>query len=122
MFSESNLASEDFFGVDSAFFWFLYRLGYVKKGTAVLKPPLHFDGFGSMFLYKRWYRCHIALESFAADTGVIERRENLSSEEFHTKYDGKKPVRVISWCCFFIWKIKYASAVGNLIVQFFCRF
>lgn len=46
-----------------------------------------------MFLYKRWYRGHIALESFAADTGVIERRENLSLEEFRIKYDGKKPVR-----------------------------
>lgn len=46
-----------------------------------------------MFLYKRWYRGHIALESFAADTGIIERRENLSLEEFRIKYDGKKPVR-----------------------------
>ena len=46
-----------------------------------------------MFLYKRWYRCHIALESFAADSDAIERRENLSSEEFCSKYDGKKPVR-----------------------------
>lgn len=53
-------------------------------------------GFGSMFLYKRWYRCHIALESFTADKGVIERRANLSLEEFRTKYDGKKPVRFTS--------------------------
>lgn len=48
-----------------------------------------------MFLYKRWYRCNIALESFACDTGVIERRENLSLDEFRSTYDGKKPVRVI---------------------------
>ncbi|KAG0565056.1 hypothetical protein KC19_8G160000 [Ceratodon purpureus] len=72
----------------------LVKLGYVKKGTTVVKPPLRFDGFGSMFLYKRWYRCHIALEGFAADTGVIERRENLSPEEFRSKYDGKKPVLI----------------------------
>nr|XP_024381426.1 F-box protein At1g78280-like isoform X2 [Physcomitrium patens] len=70
------------------------RLGYVKAGTSVVKPPLRFDGFSSMFLYKRWYRCNIALESFACDTGVIERRENLSLDEFRSTYDGKKPVMI----------------------------
>lgn len=51
-------------------------------------------GFSSLFLYKRWYRCNIALQGFAVDTGVIDRRENLSLEEFRATYDGKKPVRL----------------------------
>ncbi|XP_024388879.1 lysine-specific demethylase JMJ21 isoform X3 [Physcomitrium patens] len=72
----------------------LIKLGYVEKGTRLVKPPMRFDGFSSMFLYKRWYRCNMALESFACDTGVIDRKKNLSLEEFRSKYDGKKPVLI----------------------------
>lgn len=61
---------------------------------------VNLTGFSSMFLYKRWYRCNMALESFACDTGVIDRKKNLSLEEFRSKYDGKKPVRLI---CLFIY-------------------
>ncbi|CAI5494213.1 unnamed protein product [Closterium sp. Naga37s-1] len=34
-----------------------------------LKEPLHFKDFQSMFLYRRWYRCHVKLEAFEGDTG-----------------------------------------------------
>ncbi len=56
-------------------------------------------GFSSLFLYRRWYRCHVVLDSFAMDKGVIDRREHLSLKDFQAFYDGKKPVRflVSSW-------------------------
>ncbi|CAK9871623.1 unnamed protein product [Sphagnum jensenii] len=72
----------------------LLKLGFVKKGTTTFKPPIHFDGFSSLFLYRRWYRCHVVLDSFAMDKGVIDRREHLSLKDFQAFYDGKKPVLV----------------------------
>ncbi|CAK9268959.1 unnamed protein product [Sphagnum jensenii] len=72
----------------------LLKLGFVKKGTTMFKPPMHFDGFSSLFLYRRWYRCHVVLDSFAMDKGVIDRREHLSLKDFQAFYDGKKPVLV----------------------------
>lgn len=54
--------------------------------------PLHFNGFSSLFLYKRLYRCHTTLSGFNFDDGNVERREDLSLEEFSQEYDGRKPV------------------------------
>ncbi|KNA15547.1 hypothetical protein SOVF_097330 [Spinacia oleracea] len=59
-----------------------------------LRKPLHFDGFYSLFLYKRWYRCFTSLGGFSVDNGNVERKNNLSMEDFLNKYDGKKPVLV----------------------------
>jgi hypothetical protein len=73
----------------------LLKMGFVKKGTTMFKPPMHFDGFSSLFLYRRWYRCHVVLDSFAMDQGVIDRREHLSLKDFQAFYDGKKPVRFL---------------------------
>ncbi|KAM7253241.1 hypothetical protein ACFE04_025859 [Oxalis oulophora] len=53
---------------------------------------LHFDGFSSMFLYKRFYRCHTSLNAFSFDDGNIERKIDLSVKEFSDNYDVKKPV------------------------------
>ncbi|CAI7793324.1 unnamed protein product [Closterium sp. NIES-54] len=58
-----------------------------------LKEPLHFKDFQSMFLYRRWYRCHVKLEAFEGDTGHVERRAALSPDEFRHSYDGRRPVR-----------------------------
>ncbi|CAI5464831.1 unnamed protein product [Closterium sp. Yama58-4] len=57
-----------------------------------LKEPLHFKDFQSMFLYRRWYRCHVKLEAFEGDTGHVERRAGLTPEEFRQSYDGRRPV------------------------------
>ncbi|KAL1344644.1 hypothetical protein HN51_018514 [Arachis hypogaea] len=54
--------------------------------------PLYFDGFNSLFLYRRLYRCHTTLESFHADDGNVERRKDLSLKDFYDQYDAKKPV------------------------------
>ncbi|KAJ4826712.1 hypothetical protein Tsubulata_028933 [Turnera subulata] len=54
--------------------------------------PLHFDGFSSLFLYRRLYRCHTSLDGFNFDVGNVERKKDLTLEEFHHHYDGKKPI------------------------------
>ncbi|KAL5992533.1 hypothetical protein ACLOJK_013452 [Asimina triloba] len=56
------------------------------------RKPRHFDGFNSLFLYRRWYRCFAGLSSFDFDKGVLERKKNLSIDEFVSEYDAKKPV------------------------------
>lgn len=63
----------------------------IHGNESPLRKPLHFDGFYSMFLYRRWYRCYTSLVEFSVDNGNVERKANLSVEDFH-EYDGKKPV------------------------------
>lgn len=73
----------------------LSRLTGVQGSShASSKCTLHFEGFTSLFLYRRWYRCNVNLGSFAVDSGMIDRRHGLSLEEFTSTYDGKKPVLV----------------------------
>ncbi|KAI4307418.1 hypothetical protein L6164_030610 [Bauhinia variegata] len=56
------------------------------------RKSFHFDGFNSLFLYRRLYRCHTSLDGFYADDGNVERRKNLSLKDFNDEYDSKKPV------------------------------
>ncbi|KAK6277496.1 F-box domain - like 10 [Theobroma cacao] len=56
------------------------------------RKPLQFDGFSSLFLYRRLYRCHTTLDGFSFDDGNVERQKDLSAEQFHREYDGNKPV------------------------------
>ncbi|KAI3751617.1 hypothetical protein L2E82_22708 [Cichorium intybus] len=58
------------------------------------KKPLHFDGFNSLFLYKRLYRCYTRLDGFAFDQGNVERKTNISLDEFYHQYDAQKPVLI----------------------------
>ncbi|CAN0889949.1 Lysine-specific demethylase JMJ21 [Linum grandiflorum] len=51
-----------------------------------------FDGFSSLYLYRRLYRCNTTLDSFTFDGGNVERKKEISLEEFQHQYDGKKPV------------------------------
>ncbi|KAJ8433781.1 hypothetical protein Cgig2_025944 [Carnegiea gigantea] len=73
----------------------------INADAELKRKPLHFDakptmrlcaGFYSLFLYKRLYRCYTTLEGFSVDNGNVEKESNPSLEEFHNKYDGKKPV------------------------------
>lgn len=71
----------------------LLRLAKEKKLPAPeSRPALYFSGFTSMFLYRRWYRCHVDLQSFAMDDGLLERTGGLTSELFASLYDGRMPV------------------------------
>ncbi|KAF3781067.1 F-box protein [Nymphaea thermarum] len=66
--------------------------GFLPGCVDPCRKPMCFDGFSSMFLYKRWYRCFTALDGFSMDIGKVERKTNLTLEEFSVEYDGKKPV------------------------------
>ncbi|XP_023763630.1 lysine-specific demethylase JMJ21 [Lactuca sativa] len=58
------------------------------------RKPLHFDGFNSLFLYKRLYRCYTQLNGFAFDQGNVERKTDISPDEFLQQYDAHKPVLI----------------------------
>lgn len=51
-----------------------------------------FAGFMSLYLYKRFYRCNTSLDGFSFDNGNVERRRDISLDEFSKEYDAKKPV------------------------------
>ncbi|KAJ0988627.1 hypothetical protein J5N97_006983 [Dioscorea zingiberensis] len=70
----------------------LYQQNLCTEFEDSLGKPLQFDGFYSLFLYRRWYRCVTSLGTFAFDSGVIERKKNLTVEGFHSNYDSRKPV------------------------------
>ncbi|XP_059279731.1 lysine-specific demethylase JMJ21 isoform X1 [Lycium ferocissimum] len=72
----------------------LDRLNVTFENDESCQKPLHFDGFNSLFLYRRLYRCYTSLNGFYYDTGNVERAKNLSIEEFRDKYDGQKPVLI----------------------------
>ncbi|KFK42213.1 hypothetical protein AALP_AA2G226200 [Arabis alpina] len=64
----------------------------VTQENDAYKKPLHFDGFNSLYLYKRFYRCNASLDGFSFDNGNVERRREISLDEFSKEYDSKKPV------------------------------
>nr|XP_043615295.1 F-box protein At1g78280 [Erigeron canadensis] len=72
----------------------LHGLEGVRKSDEPSRKPLHFDGFNSMFLYRRLYRCYTRLDGFAFDQGNVERKSDISFEEFFDQYDAQKPVLV----------------------------
>lgn len=72
----------------------LHGLQVLSKCDDPSRKPLHFDRFNSLFLYKRLYRCYTRLDGFAFDQGNVERRTDLSQEEFLQQYDAQKPVLV----------------------------
>ncbi|KAL3733117.1 hypothetical protein ACJRO7_022611 [Eucalyptus globulus] len=70
----------------------LSLLNLPTKYIETCRKRLHFDGFNSLFLYRRLYRCHTTLNGFSVDSGNVERKNDISLEEFRHEYDGKKPV------------------------------
>nr|GMD94024.1 F-box protein At1g78280 [Ipomoea batatas] len=72
----------------------MHQMDLPIESDILCQKPLRFDGFNSLFLYRRLYRCYTTLNGFAFDNGNVERSKNLSLEEFHDKYDGQKPVLI----------------------------
>lgn len=70
----------------------LSRQNIYTENEEAVRKPLQFDGFYSFFLYRRWYRCFTTLNGFSFDNGDLERKKDLTLEEFRSEYDGKKPV------------------------------
>lgn len=78
--------------------------------------PRQFDGFNSLFLYRRWYRCFTTLDAFCIDNGDIERKTDLSLEEFHSLYDGQKPVLLTDLAK--TWPAKNKWTFNQLLLKF----
>ncbi|KAF5193236.1 Bifunctional arginine demethylase and lysyl-hydroxylase jmjd6 [Thalictrum thalictroides] len=72
----------------------LYQQHVPDKLVECCGKSLHFDGFNSLFLYKRFYRCFTTLNAFSADGDNVEKKKDLSQHEFHNEYDGRKPVLI----------------------------
>eukprot|EP00249_Psilotum_nudum_P029798 c41182_g1_i1 orf=3-365(-) len=47
--------------------WRQTALEKIMNICVPFSQSLHFDGFSSLFLYRRWYRCNVVLESFLLD-------------------------------------------------------
>ncbi|KAH1245212.1 F-box protein [Glycine soja] len=70
----------------------LHNENLLDKYKEYSQGPLHFDGFNSLFLYRRLYRCHTTLDAFYADTGNVKRIKDIPLKDFYNEYDAKKPV------------------------------
>ncbi|XP_061353382.1 lysine-specific demethylase JMJ21 isoform X2 [Gastrolobium bilobum] len=70
----------------------LHKYNLPDKYKEYHRGPLYFDGFNSLFLYRRLYRCHTTLDAFYADNGNVERIKDISLKDFYREYDAKKPV------------------------------
>ncbi|TVU46770.1 hypothetical protein EJB05_06329 [Eragrostis curvula] len=70
----------------------LCRLGLCSENNDIWNKPRQFDGFNSLYLYRRWYRCFTTLSSFSFDDGHVDRKDDLSLDQFRSQYDGKGPV------------------------------
>lgn len=78
---------------------FSYDIRNFVLRCVLLDHNLLWAGFNSIFLYRRFYRCHTTLDGFYLDAGNVERKDDLSLEEFQNEFDGKKPVCFPSWYC-----------------------
>lgn len=70
----------------------LSRLSLGSDSSEIEHKARHFDGFNSLYLYRRWYRCFTTLSSYSFDNGHVERKDDLSLDQFRSQYDGKGPV------------------------------
>lgn len=94
----------------------LHGLQVLSKCDDPCRKPLHFDGFNSLFLYKRLYRCYTQLDGFAFDHGNVERKTDLSLEEFLQHYDAHKPVLVSGLAD--TWPARKAWTPEQLLVKY----
>ncbi|PSR99866.1 F-box protein [Actinidia chinensis var. chinensis] len=78
--------------------------------------PMHFDGFNSLFLLRRHYRCYTTLAGFSFDDGNVERRKDLSLEDFRREFDVKKPVLLSGLAD--TWPAKHTWTIDQLLLKY----
>ncbi|XP_047341071.1 F-box protein At1g78280 [Impatiens glandulifera] len=87
----------------------LKHLDLLKESHEPRQMVLRSDGFNSLFLLRRYYRCHTTLAGFSFDQGNVERKEDISLENFQDEFDGKKPVLLTglaeSWPARHMWTV-----------------
>ncbi|XP_021900784.1 F-box protein At1g78280 [Carica papaya] len=79
------------------------------------RKSLCFDGFNSLFLYRRFYRCHTTLDTFSFDDGNVEKKE-ISLEDFSLNYDGKKPVLLTGLAD--TWSARNTWTIDQLVTKY----
>ncbi|GAB2290674.1 hypothetical protein Dimus_024949 [Dionaea muscipula] len=95
---------------------FLHQEHIVSGNEEPGTKRLQFDGFSSWFLYRRMYRCYTRLDGFSVGSGVVERKKDLSLEDFHHEYDGKKPVMLTGLAD--NWSAKKTWTVEKLLINY----
>ncbi|CAA6664381.1 unnamed protein product [Spirodela intermedia] len=58
-----------------------FQQNLVTEVSESCEKTFKFDGFNSLFLYRRWYRCFTTLDAFYKDDGYLERK-NISLTSF----------------------------------------
>ncbi|KAM7516848.1 hypothetical protein LguiA_006431 [Lonicera macranthoides] len=94
----------------------LHQLHLPSEYEEPCRKPLHFDGFYSLFLYRRLYRCYTKLDGFSFDHGNVKRKTDLSLEEFRQAYDGKQPVLISGLAD--TWPARHAWTTGQLLLKY----
>ncbi|XP_056173234.1 lysine-specific demethylase JMJ21 isoform X2 [Syzygium oleosum] len=94
----------------------LYLENLPTECIETCRKRLHFDGFNSLFLYRRLYRCHTTLNGFSMDSGNVERKNDISLEEFRHEYDGKKPVLLTGLAD--TWPAKTSWTIDQLLCKY----
>ncbi|KAI9097565.1 hypothetical protein K1719_025336 [Acacia pycnantha] len=94
----------------------LHRENLPDKYIECNRGFLHFDGFNSLYLYRRLYRCHAKLDAFYVDNGNVERRKDISLEDFRDEYDGKKPVMLTGLAD--AWPARHKWTTDQLLINY----
>ncbi|KAL0917493.1 hypothetical protein M5K25_012558 [Dendrobium thyrsiflorum] len=94
----------------------LYRQNLCIKIGECQRRPLQFDGFSSLFLYRRWYRCFTTLDGFPSDDKDVERRNNHILEECNFRIDEKKPVLLTEVAK--TWPARYKWTLDQLLSNY----
>lgn len=94
----------------------LYRQNLCIKIGEFQRQPLQFDGFSSLFLYRRWYRCFTRLDRFTSDNKDLERMNHHTLEEFNYTIDEKKPALLTEVAN--TWPARYKWTVDQLLSNY----
>ncbi|MQL99139.1 hypothetical protein Taro_031856 [Colocasia esculenta] len=94
----------------------LYRQSLSTAVSETHEKPLTFDGFNSLYLYRRWYRRFTTLDAFFMDKGDLERKQDISLEEFCANYDGQKPVLLTDLAN--TWPARHSWTIDQLVKKY----
>ncbi|GFY85856.1 transferases, transferring glycosyl groups [Actinidia rufa] len=81
-----------------------------------LKEIIPSTGFNSLFLLRRHYRCYTTLAGFSFDDGNVERRKDLSLEDFRQEFDVNKPVLLSGLAD--TWPAKRTWTIDQLLLKY----
>jgi hypothetical protein len=110
--------------------WFTFK-GTWKRTCLTPSDATHYrpywklavNGFHSNRLYSKWFRAHIPLDKYATSSCDIDKRSNLSLQEFIDEYESKnKPVIITdamdNWKAKTSWQLdKFMEKYGDTLFK-----